>query len=78
MKIRFYANREKPLDEESRRRLEEDVAALELKVVEKDADVVVVLGGDGTFLRAVHEFPDTPLLGLNLGGLGYLASVGER
>ena len=78
MKVRFYVNHEKPLDEETRRRLDEDVAALELKVVEKDADVVIVLGGDGTFLRAVHEFPDTPLLGLNFGGLGYLASVGER
>ena len=78
MKIRFYVNREKPLDEETRRRLDEDVAALELKVVEEDADVVIALGGDGTFLRAVHEFPDTPLLGLNFGGLGYLASVGER
>ena len=78
MKIRFYVNREKPLDEETRRRLDEDVAALELRVVEKGADVVIVLGGDGTFLHAVHEFPDTPLLGLNFGGLGYLASVGER
>ena len=78
MKIRFYVNREKPLDEETRRRLDEDVAALELRVVEEDADVVIVLGGDGTFLRAVHEFPDTPLLGLNFGGLGYLASVGEQ
>ena len=78
MKIRFYENREKPLAEETRRRLDEDITALELKVVEKDADAVIVLGGDGTFLRAVHEFPDTPLLGLNCGGLGYLASVEER
>ena len=78
MKIRFYVNREKPLDEETRRRLDEEVAALELRVVEEGADVVVALGGDGTFLHAVHEFPDTPLLGLNFGGLGYLASVGER
>ena len=79
MKIRFYVNREKPIAEETRRRLDADLSALELKVVETDdADAVIVLGGDGTFLRAVHEFPDTPLLGLNLGGLGYLASVGER
>jgi NAD+ kinase len=42
------------------------------------ADAVLALGGDGTMLRAVHEFPGVPLLGLNLGGLGYLASVGEE
>ena len=78
MKIRFYANREKPIAEETRRRLGESVASLGLEEVEKDADAVIVLGGDGTFLHAAHEFPDTPLLGLNFGGLGYLASVGER
>ena len=79
MKIRFYANREKPLAEETRQRLDADVSALQLKVVaDGSEDVVIVLGGDGTFLRAVHEFPDTPVLGLNLGGLGYLSSVGER
>ena len=79
MKVRFYVNQEKPLAAETRRRLDADLEALELKVVtDASADVVIVLGGDGTFLRAVHEFPDTPLLGLNLGGLGYLASIGER
>ena len=78
MKVRFYANKEKPLAEETRQRLDADMDALALKVVTgDDADVVIVLGGDGTFLRAVHEFPNTPLLGFNLGGLGYLASVGE-
>ncbi len=40
-------------------------------------DAVVVLGGDGTMLSAVHLFPGIPLLGLNLGSLGYLASVEE-
>ena len=79
MKIRFYVNEAKPFAEETRRRLDADVEALEFKVVEQGvADVVIVLGGDGTFLRAVHEFPDTPILGFNLGGLGYLASVEER
>ena len=79
MKIRFYENREKPLAAETRRRLDADLEALELKVVtDASADVVIVLGGDGTFLRAVHEFPGTPLLGFNLGGLGYLSSVGEH
>ena len=79
MKVRFYVNKEKPLAAETRQRLDADVEALAFKVVDDvSADVVIVLGGDGTFLRAVHEFPDTPLLGFNLGGLGYLASVEER
>ena len=40
-------------------------------------DAVIVLGGDGTMLSAVHRFPGVPLLGLNLGSLGYLSSVDE-
>ena len=79
MKVRFYVNQEKPLAAETRQRLDADLEALALKTVtDASADVVIVLGGDGTFLRAVHEFPDTPILGFNLGGLGYLSSVGER
>jgi len=41
------------------------------------AEVVVVLGGDGTMLGAVHACPGVPLLGLNLGSLGFLAGVEE-
>ena len=79
MKVRFYVNQEKPLAAEMRQRLDADMEALALRVVsDESADVVIVLGGDGTFLHAVHEFPDTPLLGLNFGGLGYLASVSAR
>lgn len=40
-------------------------------------DAVIVLGGDGTMLRAARDFVDEeiPLLGVNLGSLGYLAEV---
>ena len=40
----------------------------------EEADCIVVLGGDGTMLRALHEFEDyaAPLFGLNLGTLGFL------
>lgn len=39
-----------------------------------EADVIVVLGGDGAMLRALHRFTgvDKPMFGLNLGTLGFL------
>lgn len=43
-------------------------------------DVVVVLGGDGTILRAAEWARDaaTPLLGVNLGHVGFLAEAEEE
>jgi NAD+ kinase len=41
------------------------------------SDVLVVLGGDGTFLRAARAVVqvDVPLLGVNLGKVGFLSKV---
>lgn len=43
-------------------------------------DLVVALGGDGTILRAAHVEPDsgTPILGVNLGRLGFLSGAGRE
>lgn len=43
----------------------------------RHCDVIISFGGDGTMLRAVRSLgdADTPLLGINLGGLGYLTDV---
>lgn len=43
----------------------------------KTITIVISLGGDGTILRILHEHPelDAPILGINLGGLGFMADI---
>jgi len=46
----------------------------------RQVDLLLVFGGDGTMLRAALEIAGspTPLLGVNLGGLGFLTGVPSR
>lgn len=50
-----------------------------LPVCEKMLQVmaVIAVGGDGTILRMAHEYPawEYPVLGVNLGGLGFMTDV---
>ncbi|MEG0228340.1 MAG: NAD(+)/NADH kinase, partial [Lachnospiraceae bacterium] len=45
--------------------------------VPKDLDCVIVIGGDGTLIQAARDLIafDLPLLGVNMGTLGYLAEI---
>jgi NAD+ kinase len=49
-------------------------AALTQQAVNQ-VDAIVVLGGDGLMMRAANAYPDTPLLGINFGKVGFLALV---
>ncbi|HUZ00886.1 MAG TPA: NAD(+)/NADH kinase [Thermomicrobiaceae bacterium] len=41
-------------------------------------DVLVTLGGDGLIMRMAHVFPDIPLLGINVGRVGFLAMIERK
>ncbi|MCQ2389185.1 MAG: NAD(+)/NADH kinase [Kiritimatiellae bacterium] len=73
--IAFFENSAKPAAADARARLAAAAANCGLEVVPENPDAVVVLGGDGTMLAAVHRFPNVPLLGFNLGSLGFLSAV---
>jgi len=42
-----------------------------------DVDVIIVLGGDGTILRAARKYGqfDIPVLGVNMGTVGFLSNI---
>lgn len=43
----------------------------------KDIDFLISMGGDGTILRLIHKHPEleAPVIGINLGHLGFMADV---
>ncbi|MFN0064978.1 MAG: NAD(+)/NADH kinase [Chlamydiales bacterium] len=43
----------------------------------KQIDFLISMGGDGTILRIIHHYPEikAPVLGINMGHLGFMADV---
>lgn len=72
MKIAFHASK-KPRAQKAL----EEVKSLYGAVKPTEAEAIVVLGGDGTMLSALHEYQelDIPLYGMNLGTLGFLLNT---
>lgn len=87
MKIAFYINDSKPGAKAAAEKLSSRAASLGLEIVDlhhsklhtpRSSLLIVALGGDGTILRCVHEYPGVPVIGFNLGGLGYLSPVEKK
>ena len=81
MKVALVTRDDLPEGDPTRLKVMKVLVALGAEIVEKKArgavDAVVVLGGDGTLLRAVQRVSteDTPILGVNLGSLGFLTEI---
>ena len=54
-----------------------DCPVFSLEKISREIEAVVVLGGDGTMIRTFRRLArkEIPLLGINLGGLGFLTEV---
>lgn len=69
MKIHFYAAETNKAQEALK-----SLTARYGQCAEKECDYVVVLGGDGTMLEALHEYGNSnnPVYGVNYGSVGFL------
>lgn len=84
MKVLLVNNRYREKTWVMAEKLAHDLARLgvdvEMECEEKEpgtADVIMVLGGDGTILRAARQYgmEGAPLLGINMGTLGFLSNL---
>ena len=74
-KIYIYKNRSY-YSAETERKLKailDNYGAVVCKEYPQDADLIICIGGDGSFLNCVHKlrFPKVPILGINTGHLGF-------
>ena len=43
-----------------------------------DVEFLISIGGDGTILKSVRKYKDTPILGVNVGTVGYLSEISPK
>src|SRR6056297_4193261 len=65
------------LEKEGAKELELNHKRASFDTLRKEADLIIVFGGDGTFLHTSLNFIGTgiPLMGINLGRIGFLTEI---
>jgi NAD+ kinase len=60
--------------------LSEKGVATVVDSVDRDMDILIILGGDGTLLHIAAQASkyEIPVMGINLGGLGFLSAVASK
>ncbi|HET7034580.1 MAG TPA: NAD(+)/NADH kinase [Thermomicrobiaceae bacterium] len=82
LRIGVIPARSKPEAAELAEELVPWLAAAGCTVVREDellrgepAELLLTIGGDGLIMRVAHNLPDVPILGINLGKVGFLARI---
>ncbi len=78
-KAKIIVNRKKPDARKNLRLAEQALRAKGFDISERP-DFIIALGGDGTLLAAANSYgrKGIPILGVNIGGLGFLTNVTFR
>lgn len=75
-----YNNLEKSIKTKEKLKIElEKENFVVFEQIKNEADLIISIGGDGTFLKTAHEinFKNIPLIGLNTGHLGFFTEFEE-
>lgn len=77
MKIFIYTDFEKKITTNTKNKLISISKKLGLDIVDNisDCDIIISIGGDGTFLKSSHKSQEKPIIGINTGTLGYLTEI---
>lgn len=77
--IEWFEEKDKDylLEKKAAFQLSKQAKGADYQKMKEEADYIIIIGGDGTFLHSSHHFigSDIPLLGINVGHLGFLTDV---
>ena len=77
MKIFIHTNFEKEITTKTKNKLISISKKLDFEITDEiaDCDMIISIGGDGTFLKSSHKSHEKPIIGINTGTLGYLTEI---